>query len=155
VSTYLIGSVFFRIVREPQYPGLLTLLAERRELLEHADPAGPGALCRSLDHSFPFALHAHYLSLPAEFGVVIPSRIPVLDQPITPRPHCWRWSGLQQNDENPEEWEEHVGFLSHDQRPYLEPLLTAHYRAFTVMPWFAPAPSEVSLESSGRAHPRQ
>ncbi len=62
---------------------------------------------------------------------------------------------LLRSDTNPQEWEEHVGFLSHDQRPYLEPLLTTHYKEFTVMPWFAAAPSEVSLESSGRAHPRQ
>ena len=141
MSTYIVGGAFFRIVREPQYPDLVTLLAERPELLESAHQAGPGAVCRSLDTDFPFALHAHYLSLPAEFGVITPRDLPLLEQPITPRPACWRWEGLVAGSSGEGFWEEHHGYVELDRRDSVQALLEADYRDLLFRPWFAPPPT--------------
>ena len=145
MSTYLIGDAFFRIVREPQYPEHLTVLAERQDLLDAAHPAGSGAVCRSLDPDFPYAVHAHYLSLPAAFGLFTPRALPVLDQPLTPRPACWRWDGLLPHHEIPGVWEEHHGFFDLPDRHHLEPLLASEYRELSVSPWFAPLQASPAL----------
>lgn len=148
MSTYLIGDAFFRIVREPQYPEHFTVLSERREVLENAHPAGSGAVCRSLDPDYPYAVHAHYLSLPAAFRLFSPRALPVLDQPLTPRPVCWRWDGLLPDPETPGLWEEHWGFFTLEARSHLEQALAGEYRELTVSPWFAPLPSHSSRQTA-------
>lgn len=95
MSLYLLAGRFLHIVREPQYPELVTLLAEDRALLEGAHPGGPGAVCESFDPLFPWALHVERWALPRDFWSLRESDIIRLKHPITPEPLCWRFEGLR------------------------------------------------------------
>lgn len=95
MSLYLLAGRFLHIVREPQYPELVTVLAEDRALLEGAHPGGPGAVCESFDPLFPWALHVERWALPRDFWSLRESDIVRLEHPITPEPLCWRFEGLR------------------------------------------------------------
>lgn len=95
MSMYLLAGRFLHIVREPQYPELVTLLAEDRALLEGAHPGGPGAVCESFDPLFPWALHVERWALPRDFWSLRESDIIRLEHSITPEPLCWRFEGLR------------------------------------------------------------
>ena len=95
MNVYLISGIPLKIVREPHYPHLVTLLASDRPCLDGAHPGGPGAVCDSTDPDFPFALHAERWALPREFWALRDIDIPHLESPVTPDPLCWRFEGLR------------------------------------------------------------
>ena len=139
MNVYVIQGIALKIVREPHYPHLVTLLAEDRALLDGAHPGGPGAVCASTDPDFPFALHAERWALPREFWALRDVDIPLLDSPVTPDPLCWRFEGLRHQGpagdvlSTPEAFS---GYVSHDERLAAEDLFAQHLIDVAFYPWF-------------------
>lgn len=153
MSLYLLAGQFLQIVREPQYPELVTLLAEDRALLEGAHPGGPGAVCESFLPLFPWALHVERWALPREFWSLNESSIPRLDHPVTPEPLCWRFEGLRatqqrrpdaSHEASPEadtgtdsaHFEEVTGFVSLADLQWAKAQLAEDLDSVGFYPWF-------------------
>ncbi len=151
MSLYLLAGRFLHIVREPQYPELVTVLAEDRALLEGAHPGGPGAVCESFDPLFPWALHVERWALPRDFWSLRESDIVRLEHPITPEPLCWRFEGLratvQENtvqtntapagtDNEPHSAEEVTGFIPLSDLEQARARLERELESVGFYPWF-------------------
>lgn len=143
MSLYLLAGQFLHIVREPQYPELVTLLAEDRAMLEGAHPGGPGAVSHSFDSSLPYALHVERWALPREFWSLRESEIPRLAQPVTPEPLCWRFEGLRRTsppaaDDTAQSapTEEVTGFIALADMGWARSQLQAELESVGFYPWF-------------------
>ena len=139
MTLFVIGNSAIQFVREPQYPHLITMLSDSKELLLGAHPGGDGAICETVDGSFPYALHLERWALPREFWALREHDIPRLPTPLTPEPVCWRYEGLwdgedTSSDTNPAN--EVVGFCPADQRATTEAYLTAALDCVAFYPWF-------------------
>ena len=142
MNLFLIEGRGLKIVREPHYPELITLLASDRSLLDTAHPAGPGAVCGSLDPDYPFALHAERWALPREFWALRDQDIPTLDAPVTPEPLCWRFEGLRHLTPAGEALttpEEFSGCVTPEELDTARELLAQQRVEVAFYPWFEQA----------------
>lgn len=139
MTLFIVDGSPLQVVREPQYPELITLLTDNEDLLKRAHPGGSGAVTKSFILEFPWAIHAERWALPREFWSLRMQDIPRLDKPVTPSPVCWRYEGISMR-EHPDEGiaagEEVSGFIELDWLDAAREYLEHELEDLGFYPWF-------------------
>lgn len=136
-NMYLVDGSFMTVVQEPQYPDLVTVLSERHQLLDHAHPGGSGAVCRTNNPDFPYAIHAERWALSREFWSLRNQDIPRLNRPVTPTPQCWRYEGVRFDHSGQSDDAEAVtGYVGLHQLDSAKRWLSRQLDCLGFYPWF-------------------